>query len=150
MSKVFLCYHFYRNVLFLRKNVSPVSCEFQKEGGKMFQINDMVMYGMHGVCKIEDITMKEFMGTPKEYYVLKPINDSTATLYVPMHNEKVLGKMRKILSEQEVHHLIESMPQKETIWFKNENFRPNFMKMLGNTPSIPCAFHFAGTEIFCF
>ena len=28
MSKVFLCYHFYRNVLFLRKNVSPVSCEF--------------------------------------------------------------------------------------------------------------------------
>ena len=34
-----------------------------------------------------------------------------------------LGKMRKILSEQEVHHLIESMPQKETIWFKNENER---------------------------
>ena len=89
----------------------------------MFQINDMVMYGMYGICKIEDITMKEFMVTSKEYYVLKPINDSTATLYVPMHNEKVLGKMRKILSEQEVHHLIESMPQKETIWFKNENER---------------------------
>ncbi len=67
----------------------------------MFQINDTVMYGIHGVCRIDDITTKEFMGTTKEYYVLKPVNDFTATLYVPMHNEKTVGKMRKILSKQE-------------------------------------------------
>ena len=89
----------------------------------MFQINDTVVYGVHGVCKIEDITMKEFMGSRKEYYVLKPISDSAATLYVPMHNEKLLEKMRKILSTQEVYHLIETMPQKEILWLKNENER---------------------------
>ena len=89
----------------------------------MFQINDTVMYGVHGLCKIEDITMKEFMGSQKEYYVLKPISDLTATLYVPMHNEKLLAKMRRILSKEEVYQLIETMPQKETIWFKNENER---------------------------
>ncbi len=89
----------------------------------MFQINDTVVYGVHGVCKIENITMKEFIGSQKEYYVLKPISDSAATLYVPMHNEKLLEKMRKILSEQEVYRLIETMPQKEILWFQNENER---------------------------
>lgn len=96
----------------------------------MFQINDTVMYGVHGLCKIEDITMKEFMGSQKEYYVLKPISDLTATLYVPMHNEKLLAKMRRILSKEEVYQLIETMPQKETIWFKNENERKEQYKQV--------------------
>ena len=89
----------------------------------MFQVNDTVMYGIHGVCKIENIAMKEFMGKQKEYYVLKPINDVAATIYVPIHNEKLLAKMRKVLSREEVFDLIAQMPQKEIIWFKNENER---------------------------
>lgn len=96
----------------------------------MFQINDTVMYSMHGVCKIEDITTKEFMGSQKEYYVLKPISDLTTTLYIPTHNEKLLAKMRKILSKEEVYHLIETMPQKEMIWFKNENERKEQYKQV--------------------
>ena len=96
----------------------------------MFRINDTVMYGMHGVCKIEDITKKEFMGTSKDYYVLKPINDVTATLYVPMHNEKLLEKMRKIISKKEVYHLIETMPETSTVWFQNENERKEQYKKI--------------------
>ena len=89
----------------------------------MFQINDTVIYGVHGVCKIENIEVKEFMGEKKEYYVLKPVNATAATIYAPTNNEKTLEKMRRILSEQEVYHLIESMPEKEMIWFPNENER---------------------------
>ena len=33
----------------------------------MFQIDDTVVYGVHGVCKIENITMKEFMGSKKDF-----------------------------------------------------------------------------------
>lgn len=89
----------------------------------MFEINDTVVYGTHGVCKIENIEIKEFAGASKEYYVLKPVNDLSATLYVPTYNEKLVGKMRKLLTEQEVYHLIETMPQKETIWYQKENER---------------------------
>lgn len=89
----------------------------------MFEINNIVVYGAHGVCEIENIEIKEFSGTSKEYYVLKPVNDSAATLYVPTYNEKLVGKMRKLLTEQEVYHLIETMPQKETIWYQNETER---------------------------
>ena len=68
----------------------------------MFQINDIVTYGTNGVCKIENITMKEFMGSAKEYYVLKPVNDNASTIYVPVHNEKVAGKMRKNVQTEAV------------------------------------------------
>ena len=61
---------------------------------------------------------------------MKPVSDSAATLYVPVHNKNLLGKMRKILSEQEVYHLIETMPQKELIWFQNENERKEQYKKL--------------------
>ena len=96
----------------------------------MFQINDTVTYGTNGVCKIEDITKKEFSGTTKEYYVLKPVNDSAATLYVPVHNEKITGKMKRILSEQEVYQLIETMPEQEYIWFQKDNERKEQYKSI--------------------
>lgn len=70
------------------------------------------------------------MGTVKDYYVLKLINDAAATLYVPMHNEKLLGKMRKILSKQEVYQLIETMPETEIVWYQNENERKEQYKKI--------------------
>ena len=96
----------------------------------MFQINDTITYGTNGVCKIDDITMKEFMGAIKEYYVLKPVSDSASTLYVPVHNEKVVSKMKKILSKQEVYQLIETMPEQENIWFQKDNERKEQYKKI--------------------
>lgn len=102
----------------------------QKDGGRMFQVNDTIMYGTQGICKIVDISEKDFMGTKKEYYVLKPMNDQTATLFAPMHNEKIEQKMRRILSEEEIYQLIESMPQEEANWIKNENERKEQYKKI--------------------
>lgn len=96
----------------------------------MFQINDTVIYGNQGVCKIESIEVREFMGNKKEYYVLKPVKDSSATIYAPIHNAKTLEKMRKLLSEQEVYHLIETLPEKEMIWYQNESERKEEYKKL--------------------
>lgn len=96
----------------------------------MFEVNDMVVYGTHGVCKIEAVERKEFSGVSKEYYFLRPANDSTAAIYVPTQNEKLVGKLRKLLTEQEVYQLIETMPQKEIIWYQKENERKEEYKKL--------------------
>lgn len=99
----------------------------------MFQINDTIMYGTQGICKIVDITEKDFMGTKKEYYVLKPMNDKAATLFAPIHNEKIESKMRRILSEKEIYELIESMPKEEANWIANENERKEqYKKIIAN------------------
>ena len=96
----------------------------------MFKVNDTIMYGTQGICKIVEITQKDFMGTKKEYYVLKPINDAGATLFAPMNNEKVEAKMRRILSEEEIYELIETMPYEEANWIENENERKEKYKQI--------------------
>ena len=89
----------------------------------MYKVNDTIMYGTQGICKIVEITEKDFMGTKKEYYVLKPISDASATLYAPMNNAKTEAKMRRILSEEEIYELIDTMPYEEANWIRNENDR---------------------------
>ena len=96
----------------------------------MFRVNDTIMYGTHGICKIVEITEKDFMGTKKEYYVLKPMNDAAATLFAPLNNEKIESKMRKILTEAEIYELIESMPKEEANWISNENERKEHYKKI--------------------
>lgn len=88
------------------------------------------MYGKYGVCKIEDISINEFMGCKKEYYILKPLSDSTATLYLPINNDELVKKLRKVISLQEVNNLIEKMPQKEVIWYKNDSERRERFKKI--------------------
>ncbi len=96
----------------------------------MFKVNDTIMYGTQGICKITEITTKDFMGTKKEYYVLRPIHDAAATLYAPVNNEKIEAKMRRILSEEEIYELIETMPYEEANWIENENARRERYKQI--------------------
>lgn len=81
------------------------------------------MYGTQGICKITDITKQDFMGEQKEYYVIKPMCDEGATLFAPVHNEKVESKMRAILTKEEVHQFIESMEKTEMLWVESDNQR---------------------------
>lgn len=96
----------------------------------MFKVNDTIMYGTQGICKIVEITEKDFMGAKKEYYVLKPINDAGATLFAPKNNAKIEAKMRRILSKEEINELIETMPYEEANWISNENERKEKYKSI--------------------
>lgn len=76
----------------------------------MYQINDFVIYGSNGVCKIKDIGTPDFMGNKKtkEYYILKPMFTQGSTIYAPVENPKV--GMRRILTKEETRDLIHSIP----------------------------------------
>ena len=45
----------------------------------MFQVNDVVVYGLQGVCEIVGIDGQKVNGVIKNYFVLKPKNDKGAT-----------------------------------------------------------------------
>lgn len=89
----------------------------------MFQINDTVLYGNEGVCKIVDICSKTFRDKERDYYVLKPIYTQNATVYVPKDNEELLNQMKKILSKDEIMELIEQVSQSDLEWVNNDNLR---------------------------
>lgn len=96
----------------------------------MYQVKDKILYGTHGVCEIIAMEEKEFMDTRKEYYVLRPLSDEGATLFVPVGSEKAERKMRSLLTEEEIYDLIRNMPYEEANWIQNENERKEKYKKI--------------------
>ena len=89
----------------------------------MFEVNDTVLYGTDGVCVITEISRQKFGRTVRDYYVLRPVYQDGAVIYVPTDSEKLLGKMRRILSAEEICQLIRAMPQEERLWVDDEGER---------------------------
>ena len=74
------------------------------------KVGDRVIYGFQ-VCEIVDIKPQTIGKIKRDYYVLSPIFDAKNTLYLPTDNEKLVAKMRKVLSEEEILGLIKSIPK---------------------------------------
>ena len=87
------------------------------------KVNDMVVYGVHGVCKITEISERDMTGNPMEYYVLKPIYHDKSTIFVPSGNEALTSRMRPVLSADEITDLIRAMPEENYTWIDDENER---------------------------
>ncbi len=89
----------------------------------MFQTGDYVIYGTRGVCKVTNIGALDFTGAAKEklYYTLTPCYTDNSTVYVPV--EKVGVVMRPVMSREEVMELIDSIPELEELWIRDEKSR---------------------------
>ena len=89
----------------------------------MFSKDEVIIYGSYGVCRITEITKKEFKGAMVDYYVLNPIFNPTSTIFVPAGNEALQKKMHKAFCRNEALELIKSIPQVQPIWIEHENSR---------------------------
>lgn len=96
----------------------------------MFQVNDVIIYGAQGVCKITGTEEKSVGGKKKTYFVLKPVDDKGATIFAPTDNAIVLNKMRRLLTEDEIHQLIDSMQSENPVWYENENERKELYRSI--------------------
>lgn len=89
----------------------------------MFQVNDTVLYGGQSVCKISEISRQKIGKDFNSYYILKPVFDNKSTIYIPCENEELMSKMKPILTEQEVHELIETLHTQSLEWVENDVLR---------------------------
>lgn len=94
----------------------------------MFKVSDVIIYGVQGVCQIVGTEEKIVSGMKKSYFVLKPVGDKGSTIFAPTDNEIVLKKMRRLLTKDEIHKLIDSMPDENAVWVANENERKELYK----------------------
>ncbi len=88
----------------------------------MFKIGDIVKYGVNGICKITDITVRSFLGENVEYYELTSTSREDS-FYVPTKNEKLVAKIQYILSKDEVYDLIGSIPECAFEWDAEDKVR---------------------------
>lgn len=71
----------------------------------MFEVGDKVLYGVVGVCEIEQIGTPPIKGISGDYYYLQPVFDSKGIIYSPVNSNKVM--MRLIMSVKECDKLKE-------------------------------------------
>lgn len=86
----------------------------------MFEKGEYVVVGNKGVCAVEDITTLNLSGVDKEreYYILKPVYVPGSTVYVPTDSAK--ESMRRVLTKEEVAHLIDEIPRIPLITTTND------------------------------
>ena len=89
----------------------------------MFAVNDYIVYGNHGVCKVENIgtVSLAMVDKNKVYYTLRPVYKSEAVVYAPVENPKSV--IRPVLTREDADKLIEEIPSLESVWIGNEKER---------------------------
>ena len=89
----------------------------------MFHCGETVLYGTEGVCRIAEIREMKVGRTRENYYVLKPVYRESATIYVPVDNEKLVARMRRLLSAQEIDSLLGAVALEDVPWVDDPNER---------------------------
>lgn len=81
----------------------------------MFLKNDYVMYGLTGVCRVDDIR-KESAGGQRgeEYFILHPVKDEHSKIMIPV--SRGLARMRPLVQKQELIGFLDGMKDSEEIW----------------------------------
>ncbi len=89
----------------------------------MFAVNDYIVYGNHGVCKVENIGTVSLAMVDKDkvYYTLRPVYKNEAVVYAPVENPKSV--IRAVLTKEDADKLIEEIPSLESVWIGNEKER---------------------------
>lgn len=89
----------------------------------MFEIGEKVVYGTEGVCTVAEVREMKVSRTKAQYYVLRPIYREGATIFVPVNNPTLTGKMRRLLSVEEINALLSQIRQQEISWIDDANER---------------------------
>lgn len=92
-------------------------------------ISDYVYYALNGICLVSDIQELNLGNGIKKYYVLTPVNNKS-TFFLPIDNEEILTKVKKLLTKNEIDQLI--IESKDIIidWPKNSKERTLYFQNL--------------------
>lgn len=89
----------------------------------MYQVGDQVVYGIHGVCRVVDLEERVIDRKRVSYLALEPVGQDGSRYLVPTHNQVAMAKIRKMLSPEELKHLLASDEIRVDGWIRDENQR---------------------------
>lgn len=92
----------------------------------MFQAGEYIIYGTRGVCLVKGTGTLEFSQQDKLYYTLEPLYMAGSIVYAPVEAKGVV--MRPVMTRGEAMALIESIPDIEELWIRDEKSRENAYK----------------------
>lgn len=92
----------------------------------MYKIGDFVLNTNNGICEIKDVVSMNLSGSSKDYYLLIPVEEKTAKVYIPVDN--AAHRIRYIMSEEEVWTLIHGIKDIPEVYIENEKEREKTYK----------------------
>lgn len=96
----------------------------------MVQIGDQVVYGMHGVCCVLEEEKKVVDRKQVIYLVLEPVGQTGSRFLVPTHNAVAMGKIRPMLTKEEMDAMLSSPEVLADGWVKDESQRKQLYREL--------------------
>ena len=96
----------------------------------VYQIDDVVMYGIHGVCRIVGMESRTVDRKMTEYLVLEPQGQPGSRYLVPSGNPNAMAKLRPVMSRQELEALLSSQEVRQDSWIADENQRKQHYREL--------------------
>ena len=100
-----------------------------------FDIGEYVSYGINGMCNIEDIRPMQLSQSVEKmmYYILRPESNPKSTILVPVNNQKLVSKMRELMTKDEINAMLVRMKDRTLEWEKDVRFRTeSFHEILSN------------------
>ena len=78
----------------------------------MYQPGDLIVYGLTGVCRVEDVTRPGIaaMDPDRDYYVLRPLYQD-GIVYTPV--DQTQTPIRPVMTRDEADALIDAIPRLE-------------------------------------
>lgn len=92
----------------------------------MFEKGSFVVNANNGICEISDIVTMNMSGEEKEYYVLVPIDEKTAKVFLPVDIAE--KRIRLAMKEDEAWQLIKEIRTVDEAYVENEKEREKIYK----------------------
>lgn len=92
----------------------------------MFEKGSFVVNANNGICEINDIVTMDMSGEKKDYYVLVPIEEKTAKVFLPVDIAE--KRIRSVMNEEEAWQLIKSIKSVDEAYVENEKEREKIYK----------------------
>ena len=93
---------------------------------KQFNVDDIVMYGSNGCCRIDAIEDRD----SGRYYILRPVNKDHTKLMVPLDNSDLVGRMRPVPSKRTLKTYIKRAAETPTSWIEDSSERKEAAKQV--------------------
>ncbi len=96
----------------------------------MFEKGEFLIYGNHGICRLEDIVHMNVAGVDKNqlYYMLVPLHLKESKIYIPVGSTKV--SMRRALNSQEAAQLVDGVVDIDAVSVEDEKQREYVYKKI--------------------
>ena len=96
----------------------------------MCHLDDYVIYGIHGACRVLGREKQLVNKKRTEFLVLEPLVQSGSKYYVPTENPTAMAKLQAVLSQDELVQLLESDAVREDCWISDEGHRKQIYREL--------------------